>query len=52
MKPYKIIKSKVNLIKKNKLVLPLASKKIPLTFFKNVFTPKKKEILVNALATS
>lgn len=44
MKPYKIIKSKNNYIKKSKLIMPLKKNKVPLFFFKDCFTPPKKEI--------
>lgn len=46
MKPYKIIKTKGKLPKKAKILSPLQKHKIPLVFFKNVFTPNKAKIIL------
>lgn len=46
MKPYKIIKTKGRFPKKAKILSPLEKCKIPLVFFRKVFTPPKGKIIL------
>ncbi len=47
MKPYKIIKPHVPLVRKTVLLNKLTPPRVPLWFFKKVHTPPKAEIVCN-----